>query len=99
MFVRNMKKTELPFKLTKKTEIPLNQQKKMDGVNEPDENGKISNLLDLDAGNTNLWTKVAKLAKPQGRKRQFTLFLNGIDKVAYEKILNLLDFPFSKVKT
>ncbi|KAF5754129.1 hypothetical protein HanXRQr2_Chr17g0787771 [Helianthus annuus] len=35
----------------------------MDGVNEPNENGKVSNL----------WTKVAKLAKPQGRKWHFTL--------------------------
>ncbi|MFS8030688.1 hypothetical protein Hanom_Chr17g01537011 [Helianthus anomalus] len=35
----------------------------MDGVNEPGENGKISNL----------WTIVAKLAKPQGQKWHFTL--------------------------
>ncbi|MFS8028766.1 hypothetical protein Hanom_Chr16g01514321 [Helianthus anomalus] len=45
----------------------------MDGVNEQDENGKISNLLDPDAKNTNLWTKVAKLDKPQRRKWHFTL--------------------------
>ncbi|MFS7898831.1 hypothetical protein Hanom_Chr12g01069501 [Helianthus anomalus] len=44
----------------------------MDGVNERDENGKILNLLDLEAEKTNLWTKVAKLAKPQGRKWHFT---------------------------
>ncbi|MFS7904036.1 hypothetical protein Hanom_Chr01g00031151 [Helianthus anomalus] len=52
----------------------------MNGVNEPDENGKISNLLDPDAEKTNIWTKVAKLTKPQGRKWHFTLdfFLNQI---------------------
>ncbi|MFS7915798.1 hypothetical protein Hanom_Chr02g00169511 [Helianthus anomalus] len=44
----------------------------MDGVNEPDVNGKISNLLYPDAEKTNLWTKVAKLAKPHRRKRHFT---------------------------
>ncbi|MFS7959213.1 hypothetical protein Hanom_Chr08g00687951 [Helianthus anomalus] len=51
----------------------------MDGVNEVDENGKISNLLDPDAEKTNLWTKIAKLAKPQGRKWHFTLKLDIID--------------------
>ncbi|MFS7927205.1 putative ubiquitin-conjugating enzyme E2, ubiquitin-conjugating enzyme/RWD [Helianthus anomalus] len=45
----------------------------MDGVNGLDENGKISNFLDPDARKTNLWVKVAKLAKPQGRKWHFTL--------------------------
>ncbi|MFS7957299.1 hypothetical protein Hanom_Chr07g00664711 [Helianthus anomalus] len=47
----------------------------MDGANEPDENGKISNLMDPDAETqiTNLWTKVARMAKPQGRKWHFTL--------------------------
>ncbi|MFS8004892.1 hypothetical protein Hanom_Chr13g01231051 [Helianthus anomalus] len=29
--------------------MPLTYQRKMDGVNEPDESGKISNLLDPDA--------------------------------------------------
>ncbi|MFS7956875.1 hypothetical protein Hanom_Chr07g00659731 [Helianthus anomalus] len=43
----------------------------MDGVNDLDENGKISNLLDPDVKKTNLWTKVAKLAKPQGTKMAF----------------------------
>ncbi|MFS7891590.1 hypothetical protein Hanom_Chr00s000326g01637481 [Helianthus anomalus] len=32
----------------------------MDRVNEPDENGKISNLLNPYAEKTNLWTKVTK---------------------------------------
>ncbi|MFS7962200.1 hypothetical protein Hanom_Chr08g00723871 [Helianthus anomalus] len=45
---------------------------KMDRVKEPAENGKIPNLLDPDAKKTNLWTKVAKLAKPRGRKWHFT---------------------------
>ncbi|MFS7971374.1 hypothetical protein Hanom_Chr09g00831971 [Helianthus anomalus] len=45
----------------------------MDGVNELDENGKISNLLDPNAEKINLWTKVTKLAKPLGRKWHFTL--------------------------
>ncbi|MFS7956609.1 hypothetical protein Hanom_Chr07g00656601 [Helianthus anomalus] len=45
----------------------------MDGVDMPDESGKISNLLDPDAEKQNIWTKVAKLAKPQGRKWHFTL--------------------------
>ncbi|MFS8031971.1 hypothetical protein Hanom_Chr17g01552191 [Helianthus anomalus] len=40
----------------------------MDGVNEQDENGKISNLFDPDAEKTNIWTKVAKPAKSPGRK-------------------------------
>ncbi|MFS7890416.1 hypothetical protein Hanom_Chr00s000057g01618761 [Helianthus anomalus] len=44
----------------------------MDGVNVLDENGKILNLLDSDSEKTSLWTKVAKLAKPQGRKWHFT---------------------------
>ncbi|MFS7925137.1 hypothetical protein Hanom_Chr04g00281011 [Helianthus anomalus] len=60
----------------------------MDGVNEPDENGKISNLLDPDARKTNLWTKVAKLAKPQRRKRHFTL--ERINKLFIVKRGNLL---------
>ncbi|MFS7908837.1 hypothetical protein Hanom_Chr01g00087761 [Helianthus anomalus] len=64
--------TEFPYQLTKKMEIPLTERRKMNGVNEPDENVKISNLLDPDAKKTNLWTKVAKLAKPQGRKWHFT---------------------------
>ncbi|MFS7952887.1 hypothetical protein Hanom_Chr07g00612181 [Helianthus anomalus] len=38
MLVHKVKKTKLPFKLTKKW-------RKMNGVNEPDENGKISNRL------------------------------------------------------
>ncbi|MFS7985441.1 hypothetical protein Hanom_Chr11g00998401 [Helianthus anomalus] len=45
----SLKKTEYPFMLTKKTEIPLTQRRKIDGVNELDENDKISNLLDPDA--------------------------------------------------
>ncbi|MFS7996254.1 hypothetical protein Hanom_Chr12g01127801 [Helianthus anomalus] len=45
----------------------------MDRDNEPDENGKISKLLDPNAKKTNLWMKVAKQAKPQGRKWHFTL--------------------------
>ncbi|MFS7984952.1 hypothetical protein Hanom_Chr11g00992701 [Helianthus anomalus] len=44
----------------------------MDAFNEPYESGKILNLLDTDAEKTNLWTKVAKLTKPQGRKWHFT---------------------------
>ncbi|MFS7927297.1 putative tetratricopeptide-like helical domain superfamily [Helianthus anomalus] len=43
----------------------------MDGVNKLDGNGKISDLLDP-SEKTNLWTKVAKLAKPQGQKWHFT---------------------------
>ncbi|MFS8002227.1 hypothetical protein Hanom_Chr13g01199631 [Helianthus anomalus] len=39
MLVHKVKRTELPFKLIKKT-----ARRKMDGVNEPDENGKISSL-------------------------------------------------------
>ncbi|MFS7934885.1 hypothetical protein Hanom_Chr05g00396871 [Helianthus anomalus] len=72
VFLHKVKRTKLPFKLAKKTEIPLNSQRKMDGVNEPDVNGKISNLFGFKYGKTNLWTKVAKLAKPQGRKWHFT---------------------------
>ncbi|MFS7981362.1 hypothetical protein Hanom_Chr10g00950031 [Helianthus anomalus] len=51
MLVHKVKKTELPFKLTNKTNsrIPLTLWRKMDGVNKPDENGKISNLLVPDA--------------------------------------------------
>ncbi|MFS7957507.1 hypothetical protein Hanom_Chr07g00667151 [Helianthus anomalus] len=45
----------------------------MDGVNELDENSKIPILLDSNAKKTNLWTKVAKVAKPHGRKWHFTL--------------------------
>ncbi|MFS7993891.1 hypothetical protein Hanom_Chr12g01099431 [Helianthus anomalus] len=68
-----LKRTELSFKLTKKkTEIPLTYQRKMDGVNKMDENSNISNLLDPDAKNRP-WTKVAKMAKPQGQKWHFTL--------------------------
>ncbi|MFS7942105.1 hypothetical protein Hanom_Chr06g00484171 [Helianthus anomalus] len=51
----------------------------MDGVNEPDKNGKISNLLDPDAKKTNLWTKFAKLAKPHERKWHFTQRKKEID--------------------
>ncbi|MFS7962308.1 hypothetical protein Hanom_Chr08g00725131 [Helianthus anomalus] len=40
---------KLPFKLTKKTKISLTQRRKIDGISEPDENGKISNHLDPDA--------------------------------------------------
>ncbi|MFS7994849.1 hypothetical protein Hanom_Chr12g01110951 [Helianthus anomalus] len=36
----------------------------MDGVNEPDKNGKISNLLNPDA-EKQTFTKIAKLAKPK----------------------------------
>ncbi|MFS7937784.1 hypothetical protein Hanom_Chr05g00431761 [Helianthus anomalus] len=50
----------------------------MDGVNEPDENGKISNFLDTDRKKKNLWAKVAKLAKPQGRRWHCTLKLTYI---------------------
>ncbi|MFS7958261.1 hypothetical protein Hanom_Chr07g00676131 [Helianthus anomalus] len=46
MFVHKVKKAELPFKLTKKTKIPLTLWRKTNGVNESDENGKISNPLD-----------------------------------------------------
>ncbi|MFS7924792.1 hypothetical protein Hanom_Chr03g00276821 [Helianthus anomalus] len=46
----------------------------MDVVNKPDENDKITNFLDPDA-KKNIWTKVTKLAKPQGRKWHFTLVL------------------------
>ncbi|MFS8033394.1 hypothetical protein Hanom_Chr17g01569061 [Helianthus anomalus] len=38
----------------------------MDGVNEPEKNGKISNL----------WAKVAKLAKPKERKWHFYAKVN-----------------------
>ncbi|MFS7916024.1 hypothetical protein Hanom_Chr02g00172241 [Helianthus anomalus] len=43
----------------------------MDGFNDLDENGKIY-LFGSRCEKTNLWTKVAKLAKPQGRKWHFT---------------------------
>ncbi|MFS7931845.1 hypothetical protein Hanom_Chr04g00360821 [Helianthus anomalus] len=55
----------------------------MDGVNKPDENGKISNLLDPDAKKQtfgrksqnwpNLRDIIIILSKPQGRKWHFTL--------------------------
>ncbi|MFS7925128.1 hypothetical protein Hanom_Chr04g00280901 [Helianthus anomalus] len=59
----------------------------MDGVNQPDENGKISNL----------WTKVAKLTKPQGRKWHFTplKYLNMWLVRRTEKIPNKGAFSFS----
>ncbi|MFS7920396.1 hypothetical protein Hanom_Chr03g00224381 [Helianthus anomalus] len=49
MRVHEVKKTELPFKLTKKDKNNPDLTEKMNGVNELDENGKISNLLDPDA--------------------------------------------------
>ncbi|MFS7951620.1 putative dihydrofolate reductase, Thymidylate synthase [Helianthus anomalus] len=51
----------------------------MDGGNEPDKNDEISNLLDPARCKKkiiikkNLWTKIAKLGKPHGRKWHFTL--------------------------
>ncbi|MFS7984816.1 hypothetical protein Hanom_Chr11g00991091 [Helianthus anomalus] len=45
----------------------------MDGVNEPDEDGKISNLLDPDAEKQTFGRNSQKLAIPQGRKWHFTL--------------------------
>ncbi|MFS7933092.1 hypothetical protein Hanom_Chr04g00375701 [Helianthus anomalus] len=66
------KKNELPFELTKKDENTLAFTEKMDGVNEPNENGKISNLWDPDAEKQTL-RQVANLAKPQGQKWHFTL--------------------------
>ncbi|MFS7916413.1 hypothetical protein Hanom_Chr02g00176841 [Helianthus anomalus] len=51
----------------------------MDGVNELDENGKFSNLLDPNAEKQTFGRKFAKLAKPQGRKWHFTLKLDIID--------------------
>ncbi|MFS7916061.1 hypothetical protein Hanom_Chr02g00172671 [Helianthus anomalus] len=44
----------------------------MDEVNEPDENGKDFKPFGPRCGKTNFWMKVAKLARPQGRKWQFT---------------------------
>ncbi|MFS8027188.1 hypothetical protein Hanom_Chr16g01495671 [Helianthus anomalus] len=45
----------------------------MDGVKESDENGKDFKPFGSRCEKTNLWTKGAKLAKPQGRKWHFTL--------------------------
>ncbi|MFS7889895.1 hypothetical protein Hanom_Chr00s000005g01612351 [Helianthus anomalus] len=49
MLVHKVEKTELPFKLTRKDGKYPRLNRKMDGVNELDENGKISNLLNPDA--------------------------------------------------
>ncbi|MFS7907324.1 hypothetical protein Hanom_Chr01g00069901 [Helianthus anomalus] len=54
-----------------------------DGVNEPDEKGKISIQ---GCGKTNLCTKVAKLAKSQGRKWHFAQ--NNIIKL--KKIIKII---------
>ncbi|MFS8027006.1 hypothetical protein Hanom_Chr16g01493391 [Helianthus anomalus] len=48
----------------------------MDGVNERDENGKISNLLDPNTEKETFGRKSQKLAKPQERKWHFTLKIN-----------------------
>ncbi|MFS7976328.1 hypothetical protein Hanom_Chr10g00891211 [Helianthus anomalus] len=59
----------MPFKLTKKDKnTPDLTRKKRDGVNEPDENGKISFFLDPNAEIQTFGRKSKKLTKPQGRK-------------------------------
>ncbi|MFS7890198.1 hypothetical protein Hanom_Chr00s000008g01615921 [Helianthus anomalus] len=68
----------------------------MDGVNEPDENGKISKLLDTDAKKTNLWTKVAKLAKPQ--EQNGILLLCKINRKEVEYYLTVSDICQNKIK-
>ncbi|MFS7941818.1 hypothetical protein Hanom_Chr06g00480851 [Helianthus anomalus] len=44
----------------------------MDGVNEPDENDKISNLLDPDAKKNKPLDESRKTSQTQGRKWHFT---------------------------
>ncbi|MFS7890194.1 hypothetical protein Hanom_Chr00s000008g01615871 [Helianthus anomalus] len=68
----------------------------MDGVNELDENGKISKLLDPDAEKTNLWTKVTKLAKPQEQKWHFTLC--KINRKEVEYYLTVSDICQNKIE-
>ncbi|MFS8014240.1 hypothetical protein Hanom_Chr15g01342311 [Helianthus anomalus] len=48
MLVHKVKKSELPFKFTKKDENTPDSTKKNGWSYEVDENGKISNLLDPD---------------------------------------------------
>ncbi|MFS7905751.1 putative nucleotide-binding alpha-beta plait domain superfamily [Helianthus anomalus] len=57
--------------------------RKIVGVSEPDENSKILNLLDPGAEKTNLWTKVAKLAKPRGQK--WEVWSHGFGFVTFAK--------------
>ncbi|MFS7997347.1 hypothetical protein Hanom_Chr12g01140681 [Helianthus anomalus] len=63
----------MPFKSTKKTKLPPTTQRKIDGVNEPDENDKILNLLNPDAKKNKPLDESRKVNKPQGQKCHFTL--------------------------
>ncbi|MFS8015837.1 hypothetical protein Hanom_Chr15g01361441 [Helianthus anomalus] len=58
----------------------------MDGVNESDENGKISNHLDLDVKKTHLWMKVVKVTKPQRRKWHFTQLRSKLTTISLQSI-------------
>ncbi|MFS7940215.1 hypothetical protein Hanom_Chr05g00461711 [Helianthus anomalus] len=67
----------------------------MDGSNEPDENGKISNLLDPNAKKQTF----GRLAKPQGRKWRPNTFIETLRERMFKPTLSTIIPENSKIVT